>query len=99
MGKTKIRPAHLALGAALVFVFTGALSCESIQEPFNDAPRSSATFDGPADIITMPDGFSNWATKCVQGSRIFAAYHGEAPYASGFAIPNDPTCPKPAPAQ
>lgn len=90
------KKASLAAMAAIgAFVLLGASSCESWNEPFNDAPRTKITNDGAADIVTMPDGFSNWATKCDHGNRIYSAYHGDAgPWAAGLVVPNDPTCPK-----
>ncbi|MDQ0376523.1 hypothetical protein [Amycolatopsis thermophila] len=85
----------LALAAALAAVVATTTACDftdKITEPFNDAPRSQFTDSSPADIITMPDGFSNLATKCVRGNRYTVAYHGDASYGSISVVPNDPTC-------
>lgn len=61
-------------------------------EPFKDAPRSTVDNGQPADLIRMPDGFSNAATKCDHGNRVYVAYHGDAGYAAIFVVPQDPTC-------
>lgn len=93
--RTKVSLA--ALGGVLVFTFVGATSCESFNEPFNDAKRTDVTNGGPADIVTFPDGFSNWSTKCDHGNRLYSAYHGDTgPWAAGMIVPKDATCPQPA---
>ena len=74
-----------------VVACTGLSSCAKMTEPFKDAPRGE-TNSGPADTITFPDGFSNGATKCDHGNRLYVAYHGDSPYASIAVVPNDPTC-------
>jgi len=61
-------------------------------EPFKDAPRSGNDNGSPADLIRMPDGFSNAATKCDIGNRIYLAYHGDNAYAAIAVVPGDPTC-------
>lgn len=71
--------------AALAVVSLGA--CANATEEFNDAPVGHKN-DDPADIYSMPDGFSNVATKCIEGNRVFST-RNEA----GIAVaPNDPTC-------
>jgi hypothetical protein len=93
--KTKVSIA--ALGAIGAFLLFGATSCDSWNEPFNDAPRSKVTNGDAADIVTFPDGFSNWSTKCDHGNRIYSAYHGDTgPWAAGLIVPKDATCPQPA---
>lgn len=66
--------------------------CSKFAEPYKDAPRSGTENGAPADLVRMPDGFSNLATKCDHGNRIYVAYHGDAAYGSVVAVPNDPTC-------
>jgi len=73
---------------AMVLLLGG---CAKFAEPFQDAPRGS-TNNTPADTVTFPDGFSNWATKCDHGNRLYSAYHGDSSYAAGTVVPNDPTC-------
>lgn len=82
--RTKIILATAALGLML----TG---CGKMTEPFKDAPRG-ATNDNPADTITFPDGFSNAATKCDHGNRLYVLYHGDQPYGSIAVVPNAKDC-------
>lgn len=76
--------------AAVMLAFVVS-SCAKMQEPFKDAERG-ATNDSPADTITFPDGFSNAATKCDHGNRVYVVYHADSPYGSIAVVPNDPTC-------
>lgn len=59
-------------------------------EPYKDAPRGD-TNKNPADIIEMPDGFNNLATKCDHGFRIYVTYHSDSPYGAVAAVP-DSSC-------
>lgn len=87
-----IRPCRvLAAGAAVAALTLTGCSAKGV-EPFQDAPRSRVQNGAPADLIRMPDGFSNAATKCDHGNRLYVAYHGDASYASIFVVPADPTC-------
>jgi hypothetical protein len=65
--------------------------CGKAAEPFNDAPVSGEN-TGAAEKINMPDGFSNVATKCDHGNRIYVAFHGDSAYAAIAVVPNDPSC-------
>lgn len=65
--------------------------CSKALEPFQDAPRG-ATNSSPADIITMPDGFSNVAAKCDGPNRVYVVFHGDSTYGSVEVAPNDPRC-------
>jgi hypothetical protein len=77
-----------AIGAVLLLA-----GCSKFTEPYNDAPVSSKD-DSTAEVYSMPDGFSNVASKCDKhGHRIFVAYHGDSPYGAIAAI-DDPSCPK-----
>lgn len=82
------------IGAAFIagIVLLTAEGCEKFTEPFKDAPRSSVDNGAPADLIRMPDGFSNAATKCDHGNRIYVAYHGDFGYASIFVVKDDTSC-------
>lgn len=71
-------------------IATAGCSVKS-QEPFKDAPRGQ-TNTAPADVVTMPDGFSNLASKCDGPTRIYVIFHGDGTYGSGFGVPNDPRC-------
>lgn len=66
-------------------------ACGKMSEPFKDAERGG-TNNAPADTITFPDGFSNAATKCDNGNRIYVIYHGDSAYGSIAVVPQDPTC-------
>ncbi|WP_329214932.1 hypothetical protein OG352_05560 [Streptomyces sp. NBC_01485] len=79
-----------ALTAVLLLLLAGCSSKYS--EPFKDAPRSGKDNGTPADLIRMPDGFSNASTKCDHGNRLYIAYHGDSPYAAIAVVPADPTC-------
>ena len=85
---TRAFAATLAVVALLVL----AGCSEKHTEPFKDAPRSGQDNGKPADLIRMPDGFSNAATKCDHGNRLYIAYHGDSAYASIAVVPADPTC-------
>lgn len=62
-----------------------------VSEPFRDAPRG-ATNSAPADVIEMPDGFSNLATKCDHGNRIYVVFKGDDLYGSVTVVGQDPSC-------
>lgn len=81
-----------ALLAAMLAAVSWLAGCgNKLQQPFKDAPRTSVVNDAPAEIIYMPDGFNNLATKCDHGNRIYTSYHGDSSYGFGFAI-RDPSC-------
>lgn len=78
--------------AAVLVTLLGA--CESRQ----DAGVNNRD-TGPADLINMPDGYSNVAHKCDGPNMVYVIYHGntrEGPKAYGAlaVVPNDPRCPK-----
>lgn len=79
--------------AAAVGILFSLGACNKVTEPFKDADRGK-TNNAPADTGTMPDGFSNWSTKCDHGNRIYVAFHGDSPYAAIAVVPKDPTCPQ-----
>lgn len=87
---------RVVVGAAVIGALVlGTTACDPVgkaTEPFKDAPRSDVVNDDPADTITMPDGFSNAATKCDHGNRVYVLYHGDSPYGSIAVVPDDPTC-------
>ena len=61
-------------------------------QPFQDAPRTGVVNSQPADIIDMPDGFNNVATKCDHGNRLYVSYHGDGSYGFIATVAHDPTC-------
>ncbi len=71
---------------------TGCSWSDKVTEPYKDSDRAR-TYDGPADVLTMPDGFNNVATKCgPKGVRIAVIYHGDSAYGAVSMI-LDPNCP------
>lgn len=84
---------RLILGVMLLGALVGLSGCSKFTEPFHDAPRGS-TNSGPADVGTMPDGFSNYATKCDHGNRVYVVFHNDKAYGSIAVVANDPTCSK-----
>lgn len=80
-----------ALGILAALVLTLTACNDKYNEPFRDAPRG-ANINGPADVGTMPDGFSNWAAKCDGPNRVYTAYHGDHAYGAIAVVPNDPRC-------
>lgn len=80
----------VVLTVALLLILTAC--SDKTREPFHDAPRSDYTNSEEADIIEMPDGFSNAATKCDHGNRVYVLYHGSSAYGSVAVSPHDPSC-------
>jgi len=87
--KRFLLPAAVAV-IALVLGFCAG--CAKFTEPFKDAPRSGVDNGQPADIVRMPDGFSNAATKCDHGNRVYVVFHGDNPYGTIAVVPKDETC-------
>jgi hypothetical protein len=61
-------------------------------EPFKDAPRTQESNNDPAQVIRMPDGFSNLSSKCDGPNRVYVIYHGDNAYGSIAVAANDPRC-------
>lgn len=80
----------IMLGVALVAAL-GLTSCAKMAEPWHDASRGD-TNDAPADIFTMPDGFSNGATKCDHGNRVYVLFHGDSTYGALAVVPDAKDC-------
>jgi hypothetical protein len=89
----KRKAKYTALGALLGLLAIAALlgGCSKTFERFQDAPRAS-TNTSPADVITMPDGFSNVAAKCDGPNRVYVVFHADSAYGSVAVAPNDPRC-------
>lgn len=81
----------IAMFAGAAILAVSMSSCAKMTEPFKDAPRG-ATNDAPGDLVTFPDGFSNVATKCDHGNRIYTAYHADKAYAAIAVVPNAEDC-------
>lgn len=78
------------IAVALAFSLLGLAGCKAT-EPYQDAPvgdRNSTS----ADVIEMPDGFSNGATKCDHGNRVYVLFHNDGNYGAIAVVPADPTC-------
>ena len=85
------RVATFAAFAAFVVGALAACGMQKATEPFRDAQRG-ATNSTSADVIEMPDGFSNLATKCDHGNRIYVVYKGDNTYGAVTAVAQDPSC-------
>ncbi|GGQ11847.1 putative small lipoprotein YifL [Actinomadura coerulea] len=85
---------RIAIGVAAVVALLASLTAcgDKVTEPFKDAPRSSTTNREAADIIEMPDGFSNLSTKCDHGNRVYVVYKGDDNRAALAVVSQDPTC-------
>lgn len=81
----------VVVGAALLIFAMVGCGADKAQEPFKDAPRGN-TNESPADIIQMPDGFSNVAAKCDGTNRVYVVFHGDNAYGTVAVAPNDPRC-------
>ena len=88
----KTKTLGVIAGAFTGVILLTAGSCDKATEPFHDADRSGTTNDDPADVIEMPDGFNNLATKCDHGNRIYVTFHGDSAYGSIAVVPDDPDC-------
>jgi len=80
----------LALLIILITILAGC-GLDKQQEPFKDAPRGN-TNSSPADTIEMPDGFSNVATKCDHGNRIYVIFKSDSSYGSVAVVPDAEGC-------
>lgn len=84
-----------ALGAVTLALVT-LTACD--QEQKNDAAQVAAEQHGPAEVGAMPDGFSNWATSCNHGNRVYTIYRtwnretASPMYGAIAVVPADPTC-------
>lgn len=84
---SKSRKLMLTAVAALGITATAA----GCGEKFNDAPVDNYV-NTPADVIEMPDQFSNQATLCVpqmDGKRMFVSSNDQG---SRAVIVDDPNC-------
>lgn len=81
-----------AIAGIAILIGVSAESCESHQ----DAGVGNRDV-GNADLINMPDGYSNVAHKCDGPNMVYVIYHGntaEGPkaYGSLAVVANDPRC-------
>ena len=78
----------LAVVACLLLVGCG----QKTKERRRDAPTTKRRNVAPAEIIEMPDGFSNLAHKCDGPNMVYVTYHGDGSYAAVSVVPNDKRC-------
>ena len=78
-------------GAACILLALAVAGCGKVSEPYKDAERGSTNND-KADTLTFPDGFSNVATKCDHGNRVYVIFKGDSTYGGIAVAPNDPSC-------
>ena len=88
---TSTRARRTAAAALAVVALFGLGACGKYTEQFKDAKRG-ATNDSPADTITFPDGFSNAATKCDHGNRVYVLFHEDNEYGGIAVVPNAEDC-------
>jgi hypothetical protein len=79
----------IATAAVGMLVLTGCGG--KMTEPFKDADVGQEN-SAPADLLRMPDGFSNVAAKCDGTTRVYTVFHGDNPYGSVAVSPNHPAC-------
>lgn len=80
--------AGLILGLSACDPFSG----DKVSEPYRDAPRTAHIDSKPAQVIEMPDGFNNLATKCIApGVRGTVVYHADSAYGAVSTVA-DPNC-------
>lgn len=83
----------LFIAAAIITLGFTLTACGKAAEPYQDAGVGDRN-TGNADVINMPDGFSNVSTKCDHGNRIYVVFHGDSAYGSVAVVAKDPTCPQ-----
>jgi hypothetical protein len=87
---------RILIGAGILAMVTlvagcGADSDSSWNQQGNDASHVKGNH-GPAEIGYMPDGFSNYATKCDRaGVRVYVIYHTSS-HNGAIAVIPDTTC-------
>lgn len=64
---------------------------DKTNEPYNDANRAASNQE-PADTGSMPDGFSNYSTKCDHGNRVYVVFHSDSAYGAIAVVPADKSC-------
>lgn len=89
---TKRAPAFIAAGVLVAVLGSTAASCDpqgKSNQQLNDAPHTSRMDDSPAQIVEMPDGFNNFAWKCIQpGEVAVSTFHSDGSYGSVSVAPD-----------
>lgn len=91
----KFRNTAVAIVAVATLATATAGCSQKYKEYGRDASVASRD-DKPADVFTMPDGFTNFAAKCDGPNRVYIAFHGDGGYAAMAVVANDPRCAEPA---
>ena len=91
---TRSRTAALTIAGVAAAGVLALAGCSKFTEPYKDAPRSGNDNGAAADLIRMPDGFSNVAAKCDGPNRIYVAYKGNSNRAALAVVAGDPRCTK-----
>jgi hypothetical protein len=96
--KTGTLAALTAAAALVAALLAGCGPTSKIAQPYDDA-SVSRHLTGPAEVVNMPDGFSNFADKCDgHGHRVYTAFHNNSAYAA-IAVVTDASCPGGVPAR
>lgn len=75
-----------AIAVAVAFAVAG---CSG--DAYKDADQVG-TNDSGAEIGTMPNDFSNFATKCDNGNRVYTINNRAGAFGAIALVPADPTC-------
>jgi hypothetical protein len=96
--KRTIIAAAVAGSAIVTGLLAGCSPTSKVAQPYDDAPVSRHV-TGAAEVVNMPDGFSNFADKCDgHGHRVYTAFHNNSAYAA-IAVVTDASCPGGVPAR
>ena len=84
----------IALGFVALLCLVALFACGG--EANQDAQQGDRN-TGPADVINMPDGFSNVASKCDGPNRVYTINHKSIDgvskeYGAVAVVANDPRC-------
>jgi len=81
----------ITLAVFIALMLLSGCGAGKYTEKYKDAQRG-ATNSSPADTGTMPDGFSNFASKCDHGNRVYTLFHEDGAYGSLAVVPNAEGC-------
>jgi hypothetical protein len=77
--------------AALPLALLASGCMDKQTEAYKDS-GVSARNNTPAQVIEMPDGFSNLSAKCDGPNMVYVIFHNNNNYGSVAVAPNDPRC-------
>lgn len=90
----KSLPVKAVVATLVVIAIFAGCGGDKATEPFKDGPRSDVVNNDESDILRFPDGFSNVATKCDHGNRVYVLYKGDNSYGAVAVSPADVSCPQ-----